>query len=101
MARGRPGPRPSAKGLRARLAALVCALLSIPCPVAQAAEPFADTRILSPLDGDQIPRAGIDPPCVGGYCLEVHVRGRVSEGYWPFLAGSGRRPRTPASGSRI
>jgi hypothetical protein len=65
---------------------LAGALLLILCPLAQAAESFADTGILSPLDGDQIPRAGIDPPCPDGYCAKVGVEGRVSKGYWPFLA---------------
>jgi hypothetical protein len=78
--------RSSVESQRARLAPLVCALLLIACQVARASESPADTAILSPLDGDQIPRKGVDPPCAGGYCLEVHVTGRVSRGHWPFLA---------------
>jgi len=79
-------PRSSARRLREWLAPLISALLLIPCPAALASEAFADTEVLSPLDGDQIPRAGIDPPCSAGYCLEAQVTGRVSKGYWPFLA---------------
>jgi hypothetical protein len=45
------------------------------------------TQILSPKDGERVPRQGEDPPCPEqGPCTKFHVEGRVAPGTWPFLA---------------
>ena len=48
--------------------------------------PTADPIILSPEDGAEVPRDGIDPPCPPkGPCPKVYLKGRVPEGLWPFI----------------
>lgn len=46
------------------------------------------TQVLSPKEGERVPRQGEDPPCPGGKepgpC--AYVAGRVATGSWPFLA---------------
>jgi hypothetical protein len=42
--------------------------------------------ILSPEEGAEVPRDGIDPPCPPqGPCPKVIFKGRVPEGLWPFI----------------
>jgi hypothetical protein len=42
--------------------------------------------ILSPEDGAEVPRDGIDPPCPPqGPCPKVLLKGRVPDGLWPFI----------------
>jgi hypothetical protein len=49
------------------------------------AKPSAE--ITSPKHGDKVPRQGEDPPCNSGAgCTRIAVQGKVSKGYWPFLA---------------
>lgn len=46
-------------------------------------------QVLSPKDGERVPRQGEDPPCPEqGPCTKIHVAGRVAPGAgaWPFLA---------------
>src|SRR5437867_4282844 len=44
-------------------------------------------EVLSPKDGDRVPRKDQDPPCPErGPCTKIFVDGRVEKGYWPFLA---------------
>ena len=46
----------------------------------------ADPVIVSPEDGAEVPRDGIDPPCPPqGPCPKVFLKGRVPEGLWPFV----------------
>jgi hypothetical protein len=53
----------------------------------QAAAEGVTTALVSPVDGDRIPREGVDI-CLQDdrYCSLAPVVGRVSQGYWPFLA---------------
>ena len=49
-------------------------------------DPTTDPIILSPEDGAEVPRDGIDPACPPqGPCPKVVVKGRVPEGLWPFI----------------
>lgn len=44
-------------------------------------------EVLSPKDGAQVPRKGEDPSCPEqGPCTKVYVTGKVTRGFWPFLA---------------
>jgi hypothetical protein len=44
-------------------------------------------QVLSPKDGERVPRQGEDPPCPEqGPCTKLHVEGRVVPDAWPFLA---------------
>jgi hypothetical protein len=46
--------------------------------------PFA--AIVSPPDGAEVPREGVDPPCDRpGYCMWINVEGRISDCYWPYI----------------
>ncbi len=57
-------------------------------PVRAEAQPdsTAEPIILSPEDGAEVPRDGIDPPCPPqGPCPKVLLKGRVPEGLWPFI----------------
>jgi hypothetical protein len=66
-----------------------CVLAATPGMVA-AREPVTTARIarvLSPQDGDRIPRKDQDPTCAEGRpCTRIFVDGRVEPGDWPFLA---------------
>ena len=44
-------------------------------------------EVLSPREGDRIPREGQDTLCPeGSPCTRIFVEGRVEPGYWPALA---------------
>ena len=68
---------------------LLAVLLFAASPLAwlHAADEQVTTAMVSPVDGDRIPRDGVDV-CLqdGRYCSIAPVVGRVSQGYWPFLA---------------
>jgi len=49
-------------------------------------DPNASPIIVSPEEGAEVPRNGIDPPCPPqGPCPKVVFKGRVPEGLWPFI----------------
>jgi hypothetical protein len=51
-------------------------------------------QILSPSDGAQVPRAGLDPPCDrDGYCIAITVQGRIGNCYWPFIGVTPRETK--------
>lgn len=60
------------------------ALLGLAYVEASAADPSAELRILSPANGDRIPR-DIDPP-LRADCQGVAISGLVPPGRWPYVA---------------
>ena len=69
----------------------ICLLWAVVLPataqqaaLAPCGPPFA--AIVSPSDGAEVPREGLDPPCDRpGYCMWINVEGRISDCYWPYV----------------
>ena len=71
-----------------RLLAGVLAAMGLLVGAAAAEDPpLTAASLAEPTDGAMIPRPGLDPPCSPeGWCNKALARGRVAQGYWPFLA---------------